>query len=59
MTVDPAHPQRDHADSEVMGDQARSRLLALVEEGLASGPATPMTEAEWDELDAIAAGKTS
>lgn len=38
-------------------EQQRLRLRALVEEGLSSGPATPMTEADWAELDAIAAGK--
>jgi antitoxin ParD1/3/4 len=38
-------------------DQERLRLRALVEEGLASGPATPMTEADWADLDAIAHGK--
>jgi len=38
-------------------DQECRRLRALVEEGLASGPAEPMTEADWAELDAIAEGK--
>lgn len=38
-------------------DQERLRLRALLEEGLTSGPATPMTQADWVELDAIADGK--
>ena len=33
------------------------RLRALVEEGLASGAATPDTKADWDELRAIARSK--
>ena len=37
-------------------DQAVQRLRALVEEGLASGPGTPDTQADWGELDAIARG---
>jgi antitoxin ParD1/3/4 len=32
------------------------RLRALVEDGLASGPATPDTRADWDELNSIARG---
>ncbi|WP_293432091.1 type II toxin-antitoxin system ParD family antitoxin [Piscinibacter sp.] len=40
-------------------DQERLRLRALLEEGLASGPATPMTKADWAELDAIADGKAA
>ena len=38
-------------------EQERLRLRALLEEGLASGPATPMTKDDWAELDAIADGK--
>lgn len=35
-------------------DQAVTRLRALVEDGLASGPATPDTPADWDGLRALA-----
>lgn len=38
-------------------EQERIRLRALLEEGLASGPATPMTRADWAELDAVAGAK--
>ena len=38
-------------------EQARTRLRALIEEGLASGPSAPMTKADWTELRAIASGK--
>jgi len=37
----------------VMEDQkrlARERIEALLEEGLDSGPATPMSAADWDNL---------
>ena len=37
-------------------EQRRSRLHALVEESVASGPATPCTETDWAELRDIAAG---
>ena len=37
-------------------EQRVLRLRALVEEGLASGPATADTPADWDELRAIARG---
>lgn len=37
-------------------EQAKQRLRALVEEGLASGSATPDTQADWDELRDIARG---
>jgi len=37
-------------------EQRAERLRALLEEGLASGPPTAMSRAEWDELDAIARG---
>jgi antitoxin ParD1/3/4 len=37
-------------------EQARERLRVLVEEGLRSGPAEPMTQGETDELTAIARG---
>ena len=40
-------------------EQERLRLRALLEEGLASGPATPMTKDDWAELDAIADGKAA
>ena len=41
-------------------DQHEQRLNSsrmLVQDGLASGPATPDTQADWDELRAIAHGK--
>ena len=38
-------------------EQRAQRLRDLVEEGLASGPATPDTKADRDELRAIARGK--
>lgn len=38
-------------------DQEFARLRAMVEEGLASGPATPLAQADWDELDAIVRGE--
>lgn len=38
-------------------EQRVQRLQVLVEEGLASGPATPDTEADWDELRRIARGR--
>ena len=37
-------------------EQARKRLLALIEEGLASGPGRPRTKADDKELLAIARG---
>ncbi len=37
-------------------EQAIARLRAMVEQGLASGPAVPDTQADWDELKAIAKG---
>jgi antitoxin ParD1/3/4 len=40
-------------------DQERLRLRALVEEGLAGGPATPMSESDWSELSAIVDGKAT
>lgn len=39
-------------------EQAGARLRALVEEGLASGPAVADTQADRDELNALARGKT-
>ena len=38
-------------------EQRFNSLRALVQDGLASGPATPDTQADWDELRAIAQGK--
>lgn len=38
-------------------DQHRRTLRALLEEGLTSGPATAFTPNDWEELDAIAAGR--
>ncbi len=38
-------------------EQRVQRLRALVEEGLASGPATADTHEDWAELDAIADGQ--
>lgn len=35
----------------------RQALRALLEQGLASGPAEPFTAADWDELDAVANGE--
>ena len=37
--------------------QTIERLRALVQEGLDSGPATPDTPADWQELEDIASGK--
>ncbi len=37
-------------------EQRLNSLRVLVEDGLASGPATPDTQADWDELQAIAQG---
>ncbi len=37
-------------------EQRLNSLRALVQDGLASGPATPDTQADWDELRAIAQG---
>lgn len=37
-------------------EQRLHRPRALVEDGLASGPATPDLAADWDELEAIARG---
>ena len=39
-------------------EQRIQRLRALVEEGLSSGPATPDSQADWDQLRAIASGHT-
>lgn len=38
-------------------DQERQRLRALLEEGLAGGPFEEDTEADWNELRAIARGE--
>jgi len=38
-------------------EQARARLRTLIEEGLASGPPTALTQAERVELREIASGK--
>lgn len=37
-------------------EQRIHRLRALVEEGLSCGPPTPDSQADWDELSAIARG---
>lgn len=37
-------------------EESKARLRALIEEGLASGPGTPWTEADREELFAIANG---
>lgn len=37
-------------------ERSKDRLRALVEEGLASGAATPMSQGDWDEVSAIARG---
>jgi antitoxin ParD1/3/4 len=36
--------------------ERRQALRALLEEGLASGPATPFTSADWDDIAAVARG---
>lgn len=36
--------------------QRHARLHALLEDGLTSGPAEPLTPAFWDELTAVASG---
>ncbi len=36
--------------------QRLQTLRALLEDGMASGPATPFTSADWDDLDAVARG---
>ncbi|MDP1612082.1 MAG: type II toxin-antitoxin system ParD family antitoxin [Sulfuritalea sp.] len=38
-------------------EEAKNRLRALIGEGLASGPALPLTQADEDELLAIARGE--
>jgi len=38
-------------------EQARNRLRALIEEGLASGPARPLTQLDDDEALAVARGE--
>jgi antitoxin ParD1/3/4 len=37
-------------------EQARQRLRGLLADGLASGPATPMSEGDWAEMDAVVRG---
>jgi antitoxin ParD1/3/4 len=37
--------------------QRRQTLRALLEAGLASGPAEAFTAADWDELDTVASGE--
>ena len=38
-------------------EEARTRLRALIEEGLASGPGRPLTQDDEDELLALARGE--
>ena len=38
-------------------EEAKARLRSLIEEGLASGPCHPLTQADEDELFAIARGE--
>lgn len=38
-------------------EEAKTRLRALIEEGLASGPSRPLTQTDDDELFAIARGE--
>jgi antitoxin ParD1/3/4 len=38
-------------------EQSKRRLRELVTEGLASGSATPMTAADWTEMEAVARGE--
>jgi antitoxin ParD1/3/4 len=40
-------------------EQAKQRLRALVAEGLASGSATPMSAADWEDMDAVASGESN
>ena len=40
-------------------EQCIERLRALITDGLASGPPTADTEADWDELENIASGKAA
>lgn len=37
-------------------EQAKRRLRELVSEGLESGAATPMTPADWTEMESVARG---
>ena len=37
-------------------EQRLTRLRTLLEDGLSSGPAEPLTPAFWDELTAVASG---
>ena len=37
-------------------ERSKDRLRSLVEEGLASGQAAPLSQGDWDEVDAIARG---
>ena len=39
-------------------EHVKQRLRTLIEDGLASGPATPVTQSDWDELRALAKGDT-
>ena len=38
-------------------EEAKAQLRALIEEGLLSGPAQPWSQADEDELQAIASGE--
>ena len=38
-------------------EQAKVRLRELVAEGLASGPATAMTSADWADMESVARGE--
>jgi len=40
-------------------EQAIASLRALVEQGLASGPATPDIPSDWEDLRSIARGSAS
>ena len=40
-------------------EQARQRLRLLIEEGMRSGAPTPMTGADWADMDAALSGKVS
>ena len=40
-------------------EQSIERLRVLITDGLASGPPTADTDADWDELENIASGKAA
>ena len=56
MSDAPSTPEPIHRDPQ---DPEGLRLRALVEEGLPSGPGTPMTQSDWAALEVIADGDTA